>query len=170
MLTKHTQIIALALALPLALAVPASVQGQDGPDNGSDSPFSIGLQSSWPAYGVSGKMDLSPSTQVQVVLGALGNVTTVSGRAYRFFDRQPKVSWYGFGTLGLWRWSDVFYSESAVGFGGGAGVELDWREILDSPDFPRLASTVDLGLTMASFDTYENWSLLSFGVGFHYHF
>lgn len=162
----------LALATVLALTLPAAAaQGS------SDSPYSVGLQSSWPAYGLSAKMDLSDKMALQGVLGALGTLTTVSGRGYWYLDRQEKHAWYGFGTVGAWRWSDRYYvggdrfddSETAIAFGGGAGVELDWRAILDS-DFPRLYTTLDLGLTVSTFDVYQNWSLIGLGVGLHYHF
>ena len=159
----------LATAL-LMLALTPGLQGQDG-GGSTDSPYSVGLQSSWPAYGLSAKMEMNDKLAVQGVLGALGSLTTLSGRGYWYLERKEKYNWYSFGTVGMWRWGGSYLSDSetSIAFGGGAGLELDWRAIFD-PEFPRLFSTIDLGLTMANFDTYQSWSLLGFGVGLHYHF
>jgi hypothetical protein len=164
----------------VGLAAPARSAAQDAPagtpqTSERESGFGLGFQSSWPAYGLSGLYDVSDRITAQAVLGALGTVTTLSGRGLYHFSRQPKYSMFGFGTVGLWRYGysalGVSESETAIGVGGGAGVELDWRGIFDDGDnsFPPLYSTIDLGLTLANFDAY-NWSALGFGVGLHYRF
>jgi hypothetical protein len=163
----------------LLLSVPVSAHGQDAPPAPSDggSPFGLGFQSSWPAYGLSGLYDMNERITLQAVLGALGTVSTLSGRLLYHFGRQPKYSPYAFGTVGLWRYSyrglGSRSSESTVAFGGGAGVELDWRGILtaegETPTFPSLYSTIDLGLTLAGFEHYA-WSAFTYGVGLHYRF
>jgi hypothetical protein len=186
-MTCRMRVSALAsAAVVLALlTVPAAGSAQQTQTPSSSSPtttsdggsrFGLGFQSSWPAYGLSGIYDVNDRITAQAVLGALGAVTTVSGRGLYHFSRQEKYSLFGFGTVGLWRYSyDILghdESESTVGVGGGAGVELDWQGILDEDDdgsFPPLYSTIDLGLTMASFDAY-NWNAFGFGVGLHYRF
>jgi hypothetical protein len=138
--------------------------------------FGIGVQSSWPAYGLSGIYDANDRMTAQLVLGALGSVTTISGRLLYHFKRMEKYNWYGFGTAGLWRHSYRFAgiddSETAVAFGGGAGIELDWRRIIESGggDFPPLYSTIDIGLTATSGFDHYSWSALTWGVGLHYRF
>jgi hypothetical protein len=166
------------------LAAPIAGHAQESPSSGAATPaaaegsrFGVGFQSSWPAYGLSGLFDVSDRITAQAVLGAFGAVTTLSGRGLYHFNRQTKYSLFGFGSVGVWRYGydvlGVSDSETTVGVGGGAGVELDWQGILNDDDdgdsFPPLFSTIDLGLTMASFDAY-NWNAFSFGVGLHYRF
>lgn len=173
MKTRFSLVVAVSLTFLACVFPPIEAAAQ----NGESSPYSVGLQSAWPAYGISGKMDMSDTFTAEAILGGLGALTTVSGRGYWYLERKPKHAWYGFGTVGAWRWSDRYYlgndlyddSETAIAFGGGAGVELDWRAIFD-PDFPSLRSTIDVGLTMSTFNRYANWSLIGFGFGLHYHF
>ena len=141
----------------------------------SDSPFSAGFQSSWPSYGLSVRYDLNERMQAQGVVGAFGAVTNFSGRLNYDVKDEEKYDVYGFGSVGLWRYSyrvlGVGASESSVGFGGGAGVEFDLEEVFspDSDDFPPLFWSVELGVNVASLDAY-NFSTISMGAGLHYHF
>jgi len=167
---KRTTVGALMGLFLLAAAAPA--QAQEG-----ESRFGIGFQSAFPAYGLSGLYDVNDRITAQAILGAFGTLTTISGRVLYNFQKEEKHALYGFGTTGLWRHSfrSVLGSsdtESVVGFGGGAGVELNWRTIIDdSPDstFPRLFSSIDIGFVAASFDFYD-FSGLVIGAGFHYRF
>jgi hypothetical protein len=165
--------VIMGVSGPAALAQAPTGGQADAPD----SKFGIGFQSSWPAYGLSGIYDVNETLTAQAVLGAFGNMSTLSGRGLYHFQRAEKHSLYGFGTLGLWRHSYNFLgvseSESSVGLGGGGGIELDWRRIIDAdepePTFPRLYSSIDLGFVLASFDHYD-FSGLVIGAGMHYRF
>jgi len=168
----------LALIASLGLA-PEAALAQDGAQTGQQeggSPFGIGVQSSWPAYGLSGIYDANERMTAQLVLGALGTVTTISGRLLYHFKRLEKYNWYGFGTVGMWRHSfrlaGIDDSETAVAFGGGAGIELDWRRIIESDggEFPPLYSTIDIGLTATTGFDHYSWSALTWGIGLHYRF
>lgn len=151
----------------IAVTAPGRLAAQEA-ESGS---FGIGLQSSWPSYGLSGVYDMSDRITLQAVVGALGTVTNLSGRALYRFDQREKYDLYGFGTAGLWRYDYTIDTESVVGFGGGAGIELDWRSIISPDDnsFPPLYSSFDLGFVLADFDFYD-FSGLYFGGGLHYRF
>lgn len=166
------------LALLAALLVAAPVAAQAPTPSGSDpaaapsgSRFGVGVQSSWPAYGVSALYDLNDRVTVQAVLGALGTVTTLSARGLYYLTGPESYRWFGYGTLGLWRHDSTFENETTLGFGGGGGMELDWRSLIgdDAEDFPPLFSTIEVGLSFADFEYYD-WSALTWGVGFHYRF
>ena len=164
--------VTLAVLLVAAL-VPAAAQAQE-----DESPYGIGFQSAWPAYGLSGLYDMSERFTAQAVLGALGTATSLAGRGIYRFSQKEKYNWFGFGSVGLWRYAytdcciggNTYRStESSVGIGGGVGIELDWGSILDDEEFPPLYSNFELGLQLASFD-YYNFSALGFGGGLHYRF
>jgi hypothetical protein len=148
---------------------PSEALAQDGE---SDSPFGIGFQSSWPSYGVSGLYDMSERITLQAIVGALGTVTNFGGRALYRFQLEDKYDLYGFGAAGALRYSVAGFSENAIGFGGGGGVELDWRRIFTPEDdsFPPLFSTIDIGFMANTFETYGNYSALSMGGSIHYRF
>jgi len=165
---RHTlPLAAIALSLGLS-AAPVAAQS-------TDSPYSVGVQSSWPSYGVSLRYQLSEKMQVQGVVGALGEVTNFSGRLNYDIKDEAKYDIYGYGSVGLWRYSFNFLgiseSETSIGVGGGAGFEFDLQEVFDpdNDDFPPLYWSIEMGLTMASFDAY-NWSAFSLGGGLHYRF
>lgn len=178
-------LLVVALASPqVALPQEPETAARPAAQEEGGSPFGIGFQSSWPAWGISGLYDLNPTLTAQAVLGTFGPLSTISGRLLYHFNRQETHNFYGFGTVGVWRARydvPVFEgfsfrterrTESVVGLGGGAGVELNWREIIQMEEgsFPPLFSTIDLGLSFANFDAYDNFSLLSIGVGLHYRF
>jgi hypothetical protein len=173
MIRSHgCRVLALALLLGLtAWAAPSAAQ--DSASESAESPFGIGFQSSWPAYGLSALWDVSDTFTAQGVIGAFGGLTTLSARGLYHFQREEKYSLYGFGTFGIWRNSyndlDRSESETSPGFGGGAGVDLDWRSIIGDDEFPPLYSSIDLGFVAATFDHYD-FSGLVFGVGLHYRF
>lgn len=167
------------LALTFA-QVALAQDGQETTQESNSSKWGVGFQSSWPAWGISGIYDVNELVSAQVVLGAFGSLTVLSGRILYRFNRREAYDLYGFGTLGVWRYtSDVFFfdrglirqTETVLGLGGGGGIELNWQKILASStdSFPPLYSTVDLGLGYANFDVY-NFSSLWLGVGIHYRF
>ena len=163
--------VTLAIVM-VALAWPSGARAQESSGGYGGSPFGIGFQSSWPAYGISGLYDVSDAFTAQAVLGLLGTVSTISGRGLYHFQRMPKYRAFGFGTVGLWRYGyGNSLHENTVGIGGGGGVELNWQTIINSEEssFPPLFSTVELGLTFANFDNYS-WNAFGLGVGIHYRF
>ncbi len=159
----------LTILLVSALASPVRAGAQEGE---SDSPFGIGFQSSWPSYGISGLYDMSERITLQAIVGALGTVTNFGGRALYRFQMEDKYDLFGFGAVGALRYSYIGLSESALGFGGGAGIELDWREIFSPEDrsFPPLFSTIDIGFMANTFESYGGYSALSLGGSLHYRF
>jgi len=169
------RLLPLVAATLLFFLPPDGLSAQSGGEpNGR---LGVGFQSSWPAYGLSGLYDVNERITAQAVLGAFGSLTTLSGRGLYHFQREEKYSMYGFGTVGIWRHSFQVLgsseSQTSPGVGGGAGLELDWRRLLDASGdgsgFPPLFSSIDLGFVAASFDNY-NFSGLVIGAGLHYRF
>jgi hypothetical protein len=171
------QSLGIAAFLALILVPAQEIVAQAPDQTPPTSRLGVGFQSSWPAYGLSGVYDVSDRITAQAVVGAFGSLTTLSGRGLYRFQTEEKYSMYGFGTVGIWRHSfrglGTSANETSPGVGGGAGIELDWRQILDASGngsgFPPLFSSIDLGFVAASFDNY-NFSGLVFGAGLHYRF
>jgi hypothetical protein len=175
----HITRAALTFAAMVSAAVVApSAHAQDAPGarapaEDSRSPFGIGFQSSWPAYGISGLYDVNEKITAQLVLGALGSWTTLSGRGLYHFSQQEKYNIYGFGSAGMYRYSYSILgnkeSESSVILGGGVGMEFPLRKLFNDDDFPPLYWSIDLGFSAGSFEHY-NWSGFTWGGGLHYRF
>jgi hypothetical protein len=164
------RIVWLWIGAVAMLAMAGAAEAQE------ESRFGIGFQRSWPAYGISGLYDVNDRITAQAVVGAFGTLSTLSGRVLYNFQKEEKHALYGYGTSGVWRHSfrSVGFSDSETSFGagGGAGVELNWRNIVDdSPDstFPRLFSSLDIGFVTARFDWYD-FSGITIGGGIHYRF
>ena len=170
------------LALGLT-SVPAAAQDADdeAPVAESASPFGVGFQASWPAYGLSGLYDVNEQITAQAVLGFLGTVTSFTGRGIYRFQREDLYNLYGFGEAGVLSWSGatrldddlrvVDRRENVLGIGGGAGIELDLAEAFasETDTFPPLFASLEIGLTFSRFE-YYNLSLLGIGGGIHYRF
>ncbi len=139
----------------------------------TDSPFSLGFQSSWPSYGISGRYEVNEKAMVQAVIGALGTVTNFSGRVLLDLQQEEKYDLYALGTVGMWRWGGggALPSETSVGFGGGVGVDLDLQKLIspDDEDFPPLFWNIEIGVIIANFDNY-NFRPFALGTGFHWAF
>lgn len=161
---RHLPVAALAAAL-LLIPAPGQAQGDE-----ADSPWAVGFQSSYPAYGISVRYDLSEKLVAQGILST-GTISGVTGRGNYELQENPKYDIFGYGSVTLWYWSGsgTFDPEAAVGFGAGGGVELDWPEIFDDPEFPPLFSTIELGFGTAGFTNYS-FSALTIGGSIHYHF
>ncbi len=158
----HIALVALALTVASCLATPDVAFAQGG----TDSPFSLGVQSSWPSYGISGRYEISEKAMVQGVIGALGTVSNFSARLLYDLQQEEKYDLYAYGSVGMWRWggSQALASETAVGFGGGVGVEFELQELFapDDEDFPPLYWSIEIGANIANF---ENYSFSSFAIG-----
>ena len=155
----------------LGLAAVLPVERSYAQDAEPATRFGIGFQSSWPSYGISGLYDLSEQITLQGIIGAFGTVTNFGVRGLYRFQTEDKYDLYGFGTAGMWSYDYSVDTENVVGFGGGAGVELDWRRILTPEDnsFPPLFSSIDIGFVLANFEHYD-FSGVTIGGGFHYRF
>lgn len=137
-----------------------------------------GFQSSYPSYGFSAKVDLTDKFAVQGVLGFLGTVTSYSARGLMKIKQAPDYHFYGYGSVGFWsydysswgyrsgRYGYYDDTETAVGFGGGGGIEYSMAKHLDG--LP-LTLNGELGIGIVNMDHY-NFSAISVGVGAHYWF
>lgn len=135
--------------------------------------FSLGLQSSNIVWGASGQYFLSETLTPQITVGFSANLTALSGRLMYRFERNKTHDLYGYGGVSYWSYSfnnSLIDDESAVGFGGGGGVEFSWGSLLGLEDFPPLYGNLEAGLTLASFDTYAGFSSFTLGGGLHYRF
>ncbi len=133
--------------------------------------FGVGLQLSSPTAGISVKKEISDVITVQGTLGGGGYYTSAGVRGLYKFQKDQKYDIYGFGGVSYLsydygRYYSAYYGDSvtAIGFGGGAGVELDVTKEI----------TVNGELSY----THVNWGAginggfggIGFGVGAHYWF
>lgn len=132
--------------------------------------YSLGFQTGFASAGIAARVGLNEQASVEAVLGLFGTLTHIGARVLYTFKDETQWQAYGFGAVGLWMWdsgSPWVSDESAVGLGGGVGVEWDWRTL--DPELPPMTWNVELGLGSAKFDNYD-FSTTSLGVGFRYHF
>lgn len=139
--------------------------------------YGLGFGSAWPAYGLSGTLQISETITGEVVLGFFGAVSNFGGRVWYRFNRNEKYDIYAYGGAGVYRYTglDGFLlgssvSESVLGLGFGAGVEAGLPKLFDDEDFPPIFVNAELGLAIASFEYYGGFSSLSLGFGAHYRF
>jgi hypothetical protein len=143
-----------------------------------DLKYGAGFQGSFPAYGLSGMMDINEQISVQAIIGFFGNLNTYAGRGLYRFKKEDQWELYGYGMVGAWSYDGVRvgtgpifenYTETVLGFGAGAGIEYDWRAL--APDLPPLFWNVELGIGVADFNEVDyNFNALLLGVGVHYRF
>lgn len=134
-------------------------------------PYGVGAQWAAPAFGVSGVYDFTEQISGQAVLGFFGGLQSYSGRILYRFNQKEAYDLYGFGTVGVWRYSGAFSTESATGLGGGVGLEYSWQHLFDSADMPPLFGNVELGFVSLTGDfSGYNFSSFVYGVGIHYRF
>jgi len=146
-------------ALSLALVSVASAE---------DGKLSVGGQSSWLSHGASVKYDFTDKITGQAIAGLFGTLTNFSARGLYDFYEKPNFTLYGYGSIGVWKWSNAYYDESIMGYGAGAGIEYDIRKL--DPTFPPLFLTAEAGATVVNFDHYTGYNTLTTGVGVHYKF
>jgi len=156
------------LAAFIVLPVGGVMAQDDEMPQRDELPYAVGTQWSAPAYGVSGKFDLSKKVTGQAVLGFFGTVSQFSGRILYRFQKNNAYDIYGYGSVGSWNYS---FGGSAVGFGGGVGLEYSWPKLLDNADVPPLFGNLELGFVTlgTEFEGY-NFSSFGFGIGIHYRF
>ena len=139
--------------------------------------YGVGLGSSWPAYGLSGTIQISETITGEAILGFFGDVTNFGGRIWYRFNRNAKYDIYGYGGVGVYRYKgfdsillDIGVSEGVLGLGFGAGVEAGLAKLFDDEDFPPIFVSAELGIALASFEYYGGFSTISLGFGIHYRF
>ncbi|MEL7362171.1 MAG: hypothetical protein AAFN13_08870, partial [Bacteroidota bacterium] len=126
--------MSILLLAPLALAQePATVAEQGGR-------FGIGIQAAYPASGISGLYQVNDKVTAQAVLGGGFGYTTLSGRLWYRFNQTGTYDIYGFGTLGYWSYRG---GSGSIAIGGGSGVEVSWRELLELEDCPPIFSNFE---------------------------
>ncbi|GAB4370747.1 MAG: hypothetical protein Kow0042_13140 [Calditrichia bacterium] len=172
----------LLLVVFLVLSVAGVVFAQEKPGAeikaDKETKYGVGFQATFPAYGISGMMDINEMISAQGIVGFFGNLNTYAVRGlYRF---QQKNFWdlYGYGMVGAWSYTGLKVSngskleettETVLGFGAGVGIEYDWRGW--NSELPPLFWNLELGLGFANFDAVDyNFSTLLFGAGVHYRF
>lgn len=170
-------------SLPDASVTEAAQEAEDPiPDNDSTvgvqgGRYGIGLASSWPAYGISGTIQVSETLTGEAVLGFFGAVSNFGGRIWYRFNRNETYDIYAYGGVGVYRYTgfdsillDLNRSESVVGLGLGAGIEAGLPKLFDDEDLPPIFLNAELGLALASFEYYSGFSALTLGFGVHYRF
>lgn len=174
-----------AVCLVLGLvSLPASAQSADGDTDGETvglqgGKFGVGFASSWPSYGLSGTLQVSETITAEVLLGFLGALTNVGGKAWYRFNRNEKYDLYGYGTVSMYRYDYSRFdanlmqivddTETVFGFGAGAGVEAGIRKLFGDDELPPIFLNWEIGLGIANFEFYD-FSAFVFGGGIHYRF
>lgn len=163
-------IISLIVLFTFLTGQIAGAQESEIPQR-KDLPYGIGTQYAAPAFGVSGIYDFTNSVSGQAVLGFFGGLQSYSGRVLYRFNRKKAYDLYGYGTLGVWRYSGIGETESATGIGGGVGLEYSWQHLFDSADIPPLFGNIEIGFVSLTGE-FNNYTFSSFvyGAGIHYRF
>lgn len=151
----------LSIAIATAVSVPA-VQA----DFFSDRSVAVGLQGAGPSV----RVPVNETVKGQLIVGALGSVTSAQVRGLRAFGDNQNVDFYGYGSVGMWFWDGGRYYGSETNFGAGLGVGLDYDIRKAAPDMPPIILSAELGANFVSFDHYSSFSMMSVGLGVHYQF
>ena len=131
--------------------------------------ISFGLQGGLNSSGPSLRYPVSETFTVQGIIGALGTVTSVSGRGLLYFRQTEELDWYYFGGLQFINVdTGVFGSENAFGISGGVGLDFDIRDAI--AEAPPLVLSGEVGASFASFDNFNGFNLFNIGIGIHYLF
>lgn len=181
LVSSHAANACMMLALLLSFYFSSPVNAQSPiPDNESTvgvqgGRYGLGFASSWPAYGISGTLQVSETITGEAVLGFFGTVSSFGGRLWYRFNRNMKYDLYGYGGLSVYHWNGVNsafldVSENVLGVGFGAGIESGLPKLFDDEEFPPIFINAELGLAFASFKYYSNFSSFILGVGAHYRF
>lgn len=161
--------VAACLSLVVLAAAPLGAQDPPGPST-REGMYGVGLQLTWPTFGLSGMMDIDDDVSIQGVVGTAGHGLALSGRALFRLQPQEHFRPYVYGEAGLW---SAYRDWGAVpNFGLGAGIELDIRQFL--PEAPPVYASFEAGLNMAFYSDSElgSGSLTRFQIGpaLHYRF
>lgn len=162
--------------LPIALSVFLLTSSLALAQKEEETKFGIGFQSAFPAWGISGMMDVSDEFSVQGILGAFGDLKTYAGRGIYRFEKKPNYNTYGYGMVGAWSYTGFEIgsgfqlketTETVMGFGAGVGIEYDWRVF--APELPPIMWNLEIGLGSVKFGNVDfSFSTLMVGAGAHY--
>lgn len=144
---------------PAITAVPEVREGRMG----------VGLQLTWPTYGLSGMFDVSDQISVQAVVGTAGYGLALTGRGLYRLGRQEYFRPYAYGEAGMWTGYSHWGTVPNFGFGG--GVEADIRQLL--PEAPPVYLAFEAGLNMTVYSgTWGSGTFTRFQIGpaLHYRF
>lgn len=136
----------------------------------------VGIQTNFPAGGLSVKADLTERHSAQAVIGLFGPFSSYYGRyLYNFNENGEEFKYkpYLVGQAGFYSYDyQTFNSsyqvvedtETSFGYGIGAGLESYYL-----PFTNKIRLNIELGYGIVSFDSY-NFNSLFFGGGIHYYF
>tara|TARA_B110000259_G_scaffold34139_1_gene37953 strand:+ start:417 stop:923 length:507 start_codon:yes stop_codon:yes gene_type:complete len=137
----------------------------------------VGIQTSFPAGGLSVKADLTEQHSAQAVIGIFGPFSSYYGRySFNFnesgYDFRIKPYLYGQGGLFSYTYKGIDLNtfevvdetESNFGYGVGAGIEWHYAPFTD-----KLRFNIEIGYGNVDFAFYDFKSIL-FGGGIHYYF
>lgn len=130
--------------------------------------ISVGLQGGLNSSGPSLRYSVSETLTLQGVIGALGTVTSVSGRGLVYFRETENLDFYYFGGLQYVNVDTFFGSENVFGLSVGVGLDYDIRNAV--PEAPPLIFSGEVGASFASFDNFNGFNLFNIGLGVHYLF
>ncbi len=89
---------------------------QAGPAESSEfSGYGVGLQGTFPAWGLSGTYDMDDNISLQAILGFAGAANSYAVRGLYRFKHEQSWNAYGYASVGLWT------QALAPGFGIGSG-------------------------------------------------
>ena len=129
--------------------------------------FSVGFQSSFPAWGLSAKKNFGEKYAIQAIIGPVGALKTFAGRGLMKIKEDEMWSMYGYGTVGIWHYSFLGVGETVLGYGAGAGIEYDIRSL--DEDLPPIYLNAELGIGVVNFGEVDyNFSTITIGIGAHY--
>ena len=161
---------ALLLMAPLASAQTVGTEPIGSTVGMQGGKYGLGLTSSYPAYGLSGTLQLSEKITAEALLGFFGTVANLGARGWYRFKRHEKFDLYGYGAVGMYRYDYDIDTETVFGIGGGAGLEWSLQKVLGDDSLPPVFFNIDVGMAFASFEHYGGFSTLGFGGGAHYRF
>jgi len=144
----------------------------------ADNKYAAGMQSSFPAWGISGKMKIDDKITAQAILGPMGSLGTYAARGLYTFKSEKEYDMYGFGMLGLFTYEgktlnlitlqNEVTTEVGTGFGAGVGIEANWQHL--APEMPPVYFSGEIGLGFINFDTLYSFNSIMIGAGVHYKF
>jgi len=171
----------LVLAL-VALAMLIGWQAPPALAQSNDEPLpkvGLGVQFSFPAWGLSGKLNLNERVTAQGVFGLIGDLRMYGGRVLYHFNRREQSTVYAFGSLGGFSYKGLRFrdsddpfdwtleetTETVIGMGAGLGAEYFFSGL------PEIGWNLEVGFTHVDFKEVDyNFSSIMIGVGSHYYF
>ncbi len=159
------------ILLVLLLSISANAQ-----DSVKGKKYGLGWQSTFPVIGLSGKYVVNEKVSGQLILGFFGDLSTYGAKVNYKFNEKEHYNLYGFGMIGLFAytspvWNSSYTSledktETALGFGAGAGLEYFFTEFI-----PEVGWNLEIGFGSIKFDEVDyDFTSIMVGGGVHYYF